>query len=180
MPKDPQPRLPDSDDTLVRHKDDLSNADLTDERLTDVRFDNCDLSNARLRGASLRRILVNEGRFTGISLSEAELTDSIWTGVRADLATFRLAHLLRVTFDSCDLRQADFTALRGQWIRFHDCLLTEADFSNAQLQHCEFRRCQLDGLDGIPGLRGSAMDTTEILTLSETFARTLGISRLDD
>jgi len=155
---------------------DFTGSVLTDAAFRDTVLDNAKLANATLRGGSLTRVLVDGGRLTGLQVAETEIEDCVWRGCGADMASFRHAKLGRTTFEDCSLREADFMGLRGDWVRFHDCDLRGAGFAHAQFTNSEFRRCRMDDVEGIEGLRGTAMELEQMLTLAPALARALGVS----
>jgi uncharacterized protein YjbI with pentapeptide repeats len=157
---------------------DLSGAELVDWVLRDALLRNPNLANATIRGGTQSRVLVEGGRLTGIQVAEAELRDVVWRGCGADMAAFRHTRLAHVTFEDCNLREADFTGLRGVHVRFHDCDLRGAGFRHAELAACELRRCRLDGIEGVEGLRGAAIELDELVDLAPALARALGIELL--
>jgi uncharacterized protein YjbI with pentapeptide repeats len=122
---------------------------------------------------------VDGGRLTGAQFGETKVRDTVWRNVSADLAALRLAELVRMTFDSCNLREADFTGARCEWVRFHDCDLRGAIFSRARFTNCEFRRCRLEGIEGIGSLRGTTMELATVLALAPALADELGIALLE-
>lgn len=158
---------------------DLSDAALTAPELTDTILLEPNLANAVIRGGSLTRVLVDGGRLTGVQFGETKVRDTLWRNVSADLAALRLAGLARVTFESCNLREADFTGAHCEWVRFHDCDLRGAIFSKARFENSEFRRCRLEGIEGVGSLRGTSMALDAVLTLAPALADELGISLLE-
>ena len=130
---------------------DLSGAALADPELTDAVLDEPNLANAVIRGGSLTRVLVSGGRLTGAQWAETRIHDTVWRNAAADLSAFRLSELVRVTFDSCNLREADFTGASCSWVRFHDCDLTGAVFSKARF--VELRAAALPARGGRGGRR---------------------------
>ena len=158
---------------------DLSDAVLTGPEFTDSVLLEPNLSNAVVRGGSLNRVLVEGGRLTGVQLGETRVRDTVWRSVSADLATLRFVDLVRTTFESCSLREADFTGARCEWVRFHDCDLSGAIFSNARFENSEFRRCRLEGIEGIGSLRGTSMALEAVLALAPALAAELGIAVFD-
>jgi uncharacterized protein YjbI with pentapeptide repeats len=158
---------------------DLTGSVLVDAAFRDTVFENAMLANATLRGGSLTRVLVDGGRLTGFHIAETEIRDCVWRGCGADMASFRHAKLERTTFQDCNMREADFMGLRGNWVRFHDCDLRGASFAHAQFTHSEFRRCTMDDIDGVEGLRGTSMELEQMLTLAPSLARALGVSLID-
>lgn len=158
---------------------DLTEAALTGPEFTDTIFLESNLSNVAVRGGSLTRVLVDGGRLTGVQFGETTVRDTVWRNVSADLAALRLAELIRVTFESCNLREADFTGARCAWVRFHDCDLRGAIFSKARFANSEFRRCRLEGIEGIGSLGGTAMALDAVLGLAPALANELGITLLE-
>jgi uncharacterized protein YjbI with pentapeptide repeats len=159
---------------------DFTGSVLTDAAFRDTVLENAKLANTTLRGGSLTRVLVDGGRLTGIQVAETEIEDCVWRGCGADMASFRHAKLGRTTFEDCSLREADFMGLRGDWVRFHDCDLRGAGFAHAQFTSSEFRRCRMDDVEGVEGLRGTAMELEQMLTLAPALARALGVSLIDE
>jgi uncharacterized protein YjbI with pentapeptide repeats len=159
---------------------DFTGSVLIDAAFHDTVFENAKLANATLRGGSLTRVLVDGGRLTGLQVAETELRDCVWRGCGADMASFRHAKLERTAFEDCSLREADFMGLRGDWVRFHDCDLRGASFVHAQFTNSEFRRCRMDDIDGVEGLRGTSMELEQMLTLAPALARALGVSLVDE
>jgi uncharacterized protein YjbI with pentapeptide repeats len=158
---------------------DLSDAALADPEFTDTVMLEPNLSNAVILRGSLTRVLVDGGRLTGLRLGETNVRDTVWRNVSADLAALRLVELVRVTFESCSLREADFTGARCDWVRFHDCDLSGAIFSKARFTNSEFRRCRLEGIEGVGSLRGTSMALEAVLALGPAFADELGIAVLE-
>ena len=78
------------------------------------------------------------------------------------------------------LHEADFAEARGRWVRFEGCDLTGAGFAGARFDESELRRCTLDGITGVEGLRGAALEWSEIVGLAGTLAAALGLRVLDD
>jgi pentapeptide repeat protein len=158
---------------------DLSNAALTDAVFVDAVLDEPDFSNAVIRGGSWTRVLVSGGRLTGTQLAETLLRDTTWRGVSAALSAFRMADLGRTTFQSCNLREADFTGSRCEVVRFHDCDVRGAVFTKARFASSEFRRCELDGIEGVESLSGTSMEYDAAVGLAPALAAALGIRLVD-
>ena len=85
-----------------------------------------------------------------------------------------------MTFDGCIMQQADFMGVRGEDLRFHGCDLTGASFSHAELAGAGFRRCVMDEVEGVEGLRGAEMDVDQVVALAPAMAAALGIRLLPD
>ena len=159
---------------------DMSGAELRDCAFRDTAFENPNLAPATIRGGSLTRVVVEGGRLTGLQVTEADVRDVVWRGCGADMATFRHARLLHVTFQDCSLREADFTGMRGEAVRFTDCDLRGASFRDAELAACELRRCRLDDIEGVEGLRGASLELDQLIDLAPALARSMGIGVLSE
>ena len=154
---------------------DFTGSVFVDAVVRDAVFEQAKLANTTFRGGSLTRVLVQGGRLTGLQVAETEIRDCVWRACGADMASFRHARLERVTFEDCVLREADFTGVRGDWVRFHDCDLRGAGFGHAELSRSEFRRCMMDDVEGVEGLRGTSMELEQMLTLAPAMAHALGV-----
>jgi uncharacterized protein YjbI with pentapeptide repeats len=159
---------------------DLSGVRARGISLRDVELVRCTLANLEARTSRLVRAVVSESRLTGLGWFEGSVQDVVFRGCRIDLASFRFSQLERVTFEDCVLREADFEEVRCASVAFHGCDLTGASFANARFARSEFRRCTLDDLRGVEGLRGAAMEWSDILALAGAFAAALGVRLLDD
>ena len=165
---------------VVLRDPDMSGAVLRDCTFRDTTFQNANLATATIRGGSLTRVVVEGGRLTGLQVIEADVADALWSGCGADMATFRHARLVHVTFQDCSLREADFAGMRGEFVRFTGCDLRGASFRHAELTGSELRRCRLDGIEGVEGLRGAALEAGQLIDLGPALARALGIGVLSD
>jgi uncharacterized protein YjbI with pentapeptide repeats len=167
-------------DAVAIRDADLSGSTFIDCTFRDAVFENCNLANATVRGGSFTRVVVDRGRLTGANFVETELGDTTVRNCGAEMATFRHSTLDRVTLEGCILRQGDFMEVQGSWVRFHDCDLTEASFRHAQFANSELRRCRMEDIAGVEGLRGTSMELEEILALAPGFARALGIQLVQE
>jgi uncharacterized protein YjbI with pentapeptide repeats len=164
-------------DAVLRDPD-MSGTELRDCTFRDTAFRNPNLATARILGGSLTRVAFDGGRLTGLQVAEADVRDVVWRGCGADMATFRHARLLHVSFQDCSLREADFSGMRGEVVRFTGCDLRGASFRHAELAGCEVRRCRLDDIEGVEGLRGASLEVDQLIDLAPALARAMGIGVL--
>jgi uncharacterized protein YjbI with pentapeptide repeats len=165
---------------VVLRDPDMSGAELRDCRFRGTAFRNPNLATATILGGSLTLVALEGGRLTGLRVAEAEVRDVVWRGCGADMATFRHARLLHVTFQDCSLREADFAGMRGELVRFTGCDLRGASFHHADLARCELRGCRLDDIDGVEGLRGASLELDQLIDLAPALAQAMGIGVLSD
>jgi uncharacterized protein YjbI with pentapeptide repeats len=154
---------------------DLREARLAALALVDCDLAGCDLSNLAGGGASLRRVVVRDGRLTGLQLGDASMRDVAFRDCRLNLGSLVGAELQRVVFSGCDLTDADLRDTRCSSVVFEHCDLTRADLAGARLEDCELRGCTLDGLAGVESLSGVAMPWADIVANAGTWAAALGI-----
>ncbi len=109
------------------------------------------------------------------------MRDVTFRDCRLDLASFRFSALQRVAFEGCVLREADFGETRCESVRFESRDLSAAtSFERATLRRSELRGCTLEGLQGVEGLRGVALEWADLVALAPAFADALGIRVLGD
>lgn len=160
--------------------EDLSGARVRGFELTDAVLRNCNVANLTAIKGSLSRCAFAGCRMTGLALPDSGLEDVRFSDCLVDLAAFGFSRLRRVIFESCVLRDADFTDARFESVRFHRCEMQGATFTGARFSRSEMRGCTLDGLNGIDGLKGVAMDWSDVVGLAGTFAAALGIQVIEE
>jgi uncharacterized protein YjbI with pentapeptide repeats len=160
--------------------EDVSGARVRGVELTDVVLRDCNASNLTAVKSSLSRCAFAGCRMTGLALPDSTLEDVRFGDCLIDLAAFGFSRFRRVIFDGCILRDADFTDARLESVRFHRCELDRATFTGARFAKSEMRGCTLEGIRGIEGLKGVAMDWSDVVGLAGTFAAALGIEVLDE
>jgi uncharacterized protein YjbI with pentapeptide repeats len=146
---------------------------------TDTVFDDCDLANVVLDRCGLERVRFRRGRMTGFSASGGSLVDVGIEGALADLSQWRFASLEHVALRDCRMPQSDWSSAVLADVRFEGCDLSGADFSQCQLNGVAFVRCTFDGVRGVDGLRGAAVDRAALYDLTEPMAVALGIALAD-
>jgi uncharacterized protein YjbI with pentapeptide repeats len=159
---------------------DLSGAALARFGTLDCELVRCNLANVMARDSSMVRTSCVESRLTGLQWPEGGLQDVAFRDCRIDLASFRFARMQRVVFEDCVLRDADFTGARFESVRFDGCDLSAATFGGAQFERSELRGCRLEGLRGVDGLRGAALEWPAIVDLAPAFAAALGVRVIAD
>ena len=163
----------------------IETVDLSGGRFSRLALVDCDvtgsnLANLTARDSAMVRVIVRHSRLTGLSWPGGKLVDVRFEDCRADLASFRFARLSRVTFHRCVLVESDFEGVRGDSVAFVDCDLGRAQFSAAEFHRSEIRRCGLQGMSGVSGLRGMGLMPADIVGLAGELASELGIRTLHD
>jgi len=165
------------------------------------RFAECAFSSVTFDGGELRRSRLSEVIFRKVRVVAADLAETDWldawfggcvlAGVQAYGSSLR-----RVTFRDCKLDSVNFRDATLTDVQFEDCVLRSADFGGATLTRVRFPGCQLEGADltkvtctdvdlrgaalGITGgyesLRGTVIDSVQLVSLAPLLARHLGIA----
>ncbi|MFF2276283.1 pentapeptide repeat-containing protein [Agromyces sp. NPDC058126] len=182
-------------------------ADVSERDLTGVRLIECELSGvvaheARLRGAVISETRIERLEAPVLHAPRAELRDVVITGSRLGSVEFIDNRWQSVRFIGCKL---GFVNLRGSELRdlrFTDCDIEELDLGNARAERVAFDGCELRALavtgatlrdvdlrgldftamstlDGIAGLRGATLDSTQVALLAPSLATHLGIRIID-
>ncbi|SNT29898.1 Uncharacterized protein YjbI, contains pentapeptide repeats [Asanoa hainanensis] len=154
----------------------LASAVLDQPRFTDCEVSHCDWANARLTKPALLRTRLTSVRLTGAQCTAGTLRDVTFEDCRADLAGFRFTTFAHVRLTGCNLTGADFTGADLRRAEFIGCDLTGAQFSNANAAGARFTDCDLDGIGGVTSLSGATITADDLIALSHTFARALGIT----
>jgi uncharacterized protein YjbI with pentapeptide repeats len=147
--------------------------------LMDVQLENCLLFGTNFDGSHLQRVAVAKGMFSGIVLSECNLIDVVFKGVKINLANFRVSDFRRVSFINCDLTDSDFANAELKLVSFTSCNLSGVEFSGCKMDGVEFSGSDLTTIKGISGLKGATIDLAQLISISQTMARELGIKLTD-
>jgi uncharacterized protein YjbI with pentapeptide repeats len=182
----------------------LGTTTLADTTGSGSRFVECALTGLTLDGGTLRKcrmtdVWLGETRFVAIDLAESTLVDTwlsgcVLAGVQAfsallrrvsfrncklDSVNFRDASLTDVTFEDCVLRDADFSGARLTRVRFPGCTLTGATFTKATCSSVDLRGASLGITAGYDALRGTTIDSLQLMALAPLLAHHLGITVKD-
>lgn len=144
--------------------------DLAESSLVDTWLSGCVLAGVQVFSALMRRVT--------------------FRGCKLDSVNFRDATLVEVTFEECVLREADFGAAKLTRVKFPGTQLAGAEFSNVTCSDVDLRGAALGGDDtagsaapgirsGYDALRGTRIDSLQLMTLAPLLAHHLGIT-VDD
>jgi uncharacterized protein YjbI with pentapeptide repeats len=185
LPASPADRIPPPEDHAEWRELALTGSDLSGLRMralevTDVAFDKCNLANLTAVKAMMTRSAFTGCRMTGFAFPDGAIDDARFSDCLIDLGTFGFTRFRRTIFSGCILRDADFTESSFDSVRFHRCELEGASFAGARFVRSEMRGCALEGIQGVEGLRGVALDWSDIVGLAGTMAAHLGIEVVEE
>lgn len=155
---------------------DLSGSVLAQLTMTDCLVQTSNWANVRSDGGAIRRVIFDESRMTGFTVTNGRLADVAFDQCRLDLSGWRFTGFDSVRFTGCNLTGADFTNADLRGARFTGCDLTGAQFHHATMDGARFRRCELAGIAGITSWRGAVVHPDDLPALSYTLAGGLGIT----
>jgi len=173
-------------------------------RFAESAFTGVTFDGGRLRRARMSDVWFSETRFVALDIAESSWTD-VWltgcvlAGVQAfagvlrrvnfrncklDSVNFRDCSLTDVAFEDCVLQDADFGGAKLTRVRFGGSTLSEADFTKVTCADVDLRGATLGvGSSGEAGiragydsLRGTRIDTSQLMTLAPPLAHHLGIT----
>lgn len=157
----------------------LTGIDLPELTLRDCRLHGSEMSGALFENASLIRVEFVDCRVSGAVLASARLRDVRFTNCRLDEALFRMASLERVEFDRCHLVGGDFYDTELKHVSFLDCDLNGVDYSQARMDQTRFHGSDLLNIRGGTALRGSIIESSQIMAMAFGVFEALGIT-VDD
>ncbi len=168
------------------------------------RFVECAITGLTFDGGTLRKsgmsdVWLGETRFVAVDLAESSLVDTwlsgcVLAGVQAfstllrrvsfrncklDSVNFRDASFTDVTFEDCVLRDTDFAGARLTRVRFPGCTLTGVTFTKATCSSVDLRDASLGITAGYDSLRGTTIDSMQLMALAPFLAHHLGINVTD-
>jgi uncharacterized protein YjbI with pentapeptide repeats len=172
-----------------------------DVRAAGARFIECAFSGVTLDGVTLRRSRLTDVWMREVRMMAADLAETGWLdawlsgcalagvqafgsslrrvtfrGCKLDSVNFRDATLTDVLFEDCVLRSADFGGARLTRVRFPGCELERADFTKVACTDVDLRGAALGITAGYDSLRGTVIDSVQLVGLAPLLARHLGIT----
>ncbi len=172
-------------------------------RFAESAFTGVTFDGGRLRRARVSDVWFGETRFVALDVAESSWTD-VWLsgcvlagvqafagvlrrvtfrGCKLDSVNFRECSLTDVLFEDCVLRDADFGGATLTRVRFGGCTLSDADFTKVTCTDVDLRGATLGSGSGRAGiragydsLRGTRIDTVQLMTLAPLLAHHLGIT----
>lgn len=168
-------------------------------RFMDCAFESVRFEGGRLRGSRFSDVWFHESRLISTDLAHTEWTDAAFVAVGAagiqafdaqlrrvvferckfDSINLRGARLIEVVFDNCLLRDADFGGAALTKVSFPGSRLIEADFTKAVCEQVDLSGAQLGITAGFDALRGTMVDSGQLVELAPHLAQSLGITVLD-
>lgn len=142
----------------------LSDAQLIASRFVDSRIDHVNASNANLEKCVLRRVEVISSKLTGVSMSEGTLEHVRFENTKADFLLLGFGKCSHVTFDTCNLTDADFQGCHLSNVTFANCDLSNVDMSHAKIEKVDVRGSVISGLRIAPEqLRGLIIEPSQAI-----------------
>jgi uncharacterized protein YjbI with pentapeptide repeats len=169
-----------------------------------TRFIESAITGVTFNGGTLRKcrmsdVWLGDTRFVAVDMAESTFVDTwlngcVLAGVQAfsglmrrmsfrncklDSVNLRDSTLTDVTFEDCVLRDPDFGGAKLTRVRFPGCTLTGASFTNATCSSVDLRGASLGITAGFDALRGTTIDSLQLMALAPLLAQHMGITVKD-
>jgi len=126
----------------------LSDADLSESKISWLQIENVNLTNANFNDASILESQIKDCNLTNASLENAELYSVIFKDCDMQKSVLAKAKITNVTFEKSILENADFKHSEIGYANFVDSNLDGVDFSGVTLNSVnEFRNVSLIAAD---------------------------------
>jgi uncharacterized protein YjbI with pentapeptide repeats len=133
--------------------------DLAETGWQDAELENCALSGVQVFSAAMRRVTFRGGKLDSVNFRSSVLTD--------------------VKFEDCMLSDVDFGAAKLTRVSFAGSTLRSADFTKVSCTDVDLRGAALGLSGGFDSLRGTTIDSVQLVALAPHLARHLGITVTD-
>jgi uncharacterized protein YjbI with pentapeptide repeats len=188
-------------DGVIVSDQSLGDPVLPDVTASGTRFIESAITGVTFDGGTLRKcrmsdVWLGEARFVAVDLAESTFVDTwlngcVLAGVQAfsglmrrmsfrncklDSVNFRDCTMTDVTFEDCVLRDPDFGGSKLTRVRFPGCTLTSATFTKASCTSVDLRGASLGITAGYDALRGTTIDSLQLMALAPLLAHHLGIT----
>jgi uncharacterized protein YjbI with pentapeptide repeats len=156
-----------------------------------VSFSDCNLRKCRFTDTAMREVRIvgtdlaetgwQDVTLTGCALAGVQAYSAGWRRVvfrdgKLDSVNFRGGMLTDVRFENCLLRDPDFSHATLLRVSFGGCTVTGADFTKTTCTDVDLRGASLDIAAGFDALRGTTIDSVQLVTLAPQLANHLGIT----
>ena len=152
----------------------LRKARFTDVALRETRFVACDLAETGWQDVTLDGCALS-----GVQAFSTSMRRVVFRGGKLDSVNFRSGTLTDVRFEDCVLRDAEFGGATLRRVSFGGCTLARADFTKATCDEVDLRGAELGISGGYESLRGTTIDSGQLVALAPLLARHLGITVTD-
>ena len=127
-----------------------------------------------------RNTRVTGGRIGSLTLARARLDGVALSQTRIGYLDLRGAGTTGLTVAGCRIDTLDVTDARITRATFRECQIGEILTHHAQLGEFDLRGAQLGRIEGASGLRGTTIDSGQLLALAPLLAEALGVTVTDD
>jgi uncharacterized protein YjbI with pentapeptide repeats len=152
----------------------LRKARFTDTGLREVRFVACDLAETGWQDVTLAGCAL-----AGVQAFSCSMRRVTFRDAKLDSVNFRGSTLTEVRFENCVLRDAEFGGATLRQVSFAGSTLAGADFTKAACAQVDLRGAELGITGGYESLRGTTIDSVQLVALAPLLARHLGITVKD-
>ncbi|HEV7726757.1 MAG TPA: pentapeptide repeat-containing protein [Modestobacter sp.] len=159
----------------------LEDCDLAGVPFDRARFTSCRLADLRapawsLVDARLLDVVATGGRFGALTAHGSDLTRVRLQDLKVDLVDLGSATLVDVTFAGCTIGELDLTSADLRDVRLTDCTVGSLVLDGVRCRSVDLRGAEVARLDGVAGLAGCTISTTQLAGWAAGMATELGIA----
>lgn len=125
---------------------------------------------------SMRDVVIESSRMGSLEMYDATLNSVVISDSKLDWVNFRSAQLSDVLFRDCVFQEIDLSGARLTRVRFESCTAEKIDLTGARLQHVDLRGLDVQAIDGLQGLKGATISSSQAALMVAVFAAHLGIA----
>jgi len=144
--------------------------------IVEVTFEDCDVVGILAQKSRIERVSITGSRVRGVTWAAGIIRGLTVDTVTTKDLSCRFSTLRVVTFQDCQLPEADFTEVEFDQVVIERCDLRGAKFDHAKVKSLRIAGCNLAGASGAISLRGASMDLDDVLSLAPSLARENGIT----
>lgn len=199
-PAEPNELVPHGTAELIKlDSRDLSGRDLTGIEIADALFVNVTAHQTRLRsarivdtiidrmdapvltapGISFRDVEITESRITSAEFYDASWRSVHFTGCKLGYLNLRSAEIHDLLFTDCTIDELDIAGAKLHRVAFENTRITTLEAHHATHTDTDLRGASISRINGIEGLRGAAMNQSQVADLAATLAAMIGIRTTD-
>lgn len=154
-------------------------ADLRGTTVTETLLEQLDVPIIRASRTRWRDVRVEGGRLGSAEFYDAEWQSVHFVGCKLSFVNLRGSQLRDVQFTDCVIEELDLGSAEALRVALPGTRIQRLDVSRATLQHVDLRGCDFDELTGVDSLRGTVVDSGQLMLLAPLLAHELGVTILD-
>ena len=147
-----------------------------DARFADTRIDRLNAPVFVAPRVSMRDVVVENSRMGSLEIYDATLNSVVISHSKLDWTNLRASKVTDVLFRECAFAEIDLGGAVLERVAFENCTAEKIDLTGARLKHVDLRGLDVQAIDGLQGLKGATISSSQALLMIGAFAAHLGIT----